>query len=132
PADWDSTVAIPAGQPMLRVRILSPAVGAKGPMDVRIIERPNETDPKKYPPIRRLVIGVDCVSPDFRLLLYPYRQGQAAPSTSWKNGDVLVVKAASHVDTFKFEAGADGRTRVTLQRDGTQVLQLNRAESSVK
>jgi hypothetical protein len=79
----DVGATIPSGQPMLLVRVLNRTEDPSKPaVDPQIVELPNMTDAKKYGSVRRLVIPSDSVEPDFRVLLYPYRQGAPLPATT--------------------------------------------------
>jgi len=68
------------------------------------------------------------VAPDFRILMVPFRSGDALPVTSLNSG-VLTVANGSQTDTFTFSprtADVAGQTvtmsEFTMTRDGTAVL----------
>jgi hypothetical protein len=68
---------------------------------------------------RRLIIPSDSVSPDFRVLLYPFKQGDPLPQTTWNDArDELTLKIRDQLDTIRFKPNADGRSRVMLNRAG--------------
>jgi hypothetical protein len=64
-------------------------------------------------------IKAKSVAPDYRTLLFPHVKGDALPVTTW-NADKtkLSVEWKDQKDEFDLKPGADGRTRVTLRRDG--------------
>jgi hypothetical protein len=65
------------------------------------------------------------VAPDFRILLYPMRQGDPLPETAWnEKGDELTLKAGSSTDLIGIKTSADGRARVGVARDGGEKLSL--------
>lgn len=70
-------------------------------------------------PIPRLVITREnVVAPDFKVLLFPHRDGASLPATTF-NGNVITIQQGGAVDTLTLGAGADGRTRVvSFTRNG--------------
>ena len=119
------TGTIPAGQPMLLVRVLN--VNSTKPVVPTIVELPNLANPKNYSPIRRLLIPADAVSPDFRVLLFAFQQGDALPQTTW-NGDrtAVSVEAGGVKDRVEFIPGKSGKTSVAVVRAGKTLVQLDR------
>lgn len=106
---------IPDGQPMLLVRVLD----AKGLGTPFVQENPNQTDSKKYSPIRHLVIPSDSVSPDFKMLIYPYHQGTPLPLTRWDSSHAqLSINWDDQQDTAVLTKGSSGKTHLTLNRKG--------------
>lgn len=82
--------------------------------------------PRSYGADRKLVIGSRSVAPDFRIMLYPHRAGEAVPETTW-NADksLLTVRhPKGPTDTVAFTKGADGRTHLILKRDGQPTVEL--------
>jgi hypothetical protein len=129
PSEMESGAAIPAGQPMLLVRVLnrseSSATESEAP---KIVQLPNLSDAKKYGTIRRLIIPADSVSPDFKVLLYPYRQGDALPTTEWDSGHTSVtVSFGAARDVVAFTPGSLGKTNLAITRDGAPVIDVSRA-----
>jgi hypothetical protein len=72
---------------------------------------------------KRLVLPSRSVSPNFKVLLFPYLQGEEAPKTSW-NSDrtVLTVLWKDQRDIFTFSKATDGHTITRLTRDGKVVF----------
>jgi len=122
---------VPAGQPELLVRVLN--VDSTRPVVPTIIEPPNETNPKTYQPVRRLVLSANAVSPEFKILLYPCHQGDALPVTTW-NADRSAVTVASpgSADRLVFRPAPDGKTALEIMRDGRIILQLDRGITPLK
>lgn len=68
---------------------------------------------------KRLVVASRSVAPDFRVLLFPHRNGSPLPTTTWNETRTeLTVTLGERVDVLGFERGADGRTRVSFRRGG--------------
>ncbi len=66
---------------------------------------------------RRLVVPSRSATPEFRVLLFPHRQGDALPETTWdEQSQSLTVTIGGVTDTVGFVPGADGRTRVSVAR----------------
>ena len=72
--------------------------------------------------MHRLVISSNSVAPDFKTLLFPYREGEQQPKTAW-NADhtQLVVEWSDQKDAVAFAKPADGRTRIKVIRAGKEV-----------
>ncbi len=110
-----------AGARFLLVRTLN--VEGRDPANPSIIETytlPNP--PMKDITMHRLKITAHSVAPDFKTLLFPYRQGQEQPKTTW-NADrtLLTVAWSDQSDVVSFTKGDDGRTRVKITRGGKAV-----------
>lgn len=74
---------------------------------------------------KRLVIASRAAAPDFRILLYPMRQGDPVPETVWNDmGDAVTLKAGSQNDLISLKPGKDGRTHVAISRNGGEQLNL--------
>jgi hypothetical protein len=114
----DAGQTIPAGQPMLLVRVLNRSVApSTKSADPEIVELPNMADAKKYGQLRRLVIPSASIEPGFKVLLYPYRQGAALPQTAWNaRRNALQVAWAGQNDTVQFVSKPDGSTRIAVTR----------------
>jgi len=74
---------------------------------------------------KRLVIASRAVTPDFKMLLYPMRQGDALPETTWnEKGDEISLKSGKDTDLIALKPGMDGRTRVSVDRNGASPVML--------
>jgi len=74
-------------------------------------------------PGKRLIVSTRAVEPGFKMLLFPHREGQELPRALWDEGRTrLTIASAGRKDAFAFTVGKDGRTRVTLARNGKTVL----------
>ena len=111
-----------AGARFLLVRVLNaedldPA--APPAIDTFVLPNPPQRDITMH----RLNVTSHAVAPDFKTLLFPYREGQEQPKTTWNAGKtVLTVAWSDQKDTVTFAKGADGRTRVTIARGGKQIV----------
>jgi hypothetical protein len=77
---------------------------------------------------KRLVIASRAVAPDFRILLYPMRQGDPLPETAWnEKGDAVTLKAGNVTDLIGLNNDKDGRSVVSMSRNGGAVLGLKTA-----
>ena len=64
---------------------------------------------------QRISLPLRSVRGHFVVLLYPHRKGQPLPATAW-TGPNLEVAWPGQVDVCSLSSGADGRTRVRLER----------------
>ena len=72
--------------------------------------------------MHRLEFTCKAVAPDFKTLLFPYRDGQELPRTTWDAGRTrLIVEWGNQKDTVTFTKGADGRTRIAVARNGEEI-----------
>ena len=68
---------------------------------------------------KRLVISSRAVAPDFRILLWPLREGEALPETQWNRAHTqLTLRAVDVHDTIYLGALASGRTQLRMDRPG--------------
>ena len=111
------------GKPRLLVRDVSEANNVKQPairMDQTRFKAPHglESDYYLNEDSNRVLIERDqVVDPKFKVLLFPFRTGEAFPKTSW-NADhtELTVDTGVNVDILKFSTNpSDHRTRVELR-----------------
>ena len=95
---------------------------------VRVLER--ERAKSAAPPVtgdayltfatRRLVVPTDAVAPNYKVLLYPFRQGDPVPVTTWNNKhDTLTVTIGKQKDTITFKPSTMGKTGLVITRDNS-------------
>ncbi len=74
-----------------------------------------------------LDIPADAVSPDFKVLLYPFRQGDPLPVTAWNaNRTAVTVTLGGVKDTVAFSAQPSSKTDVKVTRAGTVLADMSR------
>ncbi len=104
---------VTAGQPLLLVRVLSltrQTADGQPPAGIDEIRDKRNT-------IRRLVIPSDAVAPDYKVLLYAYREGDPLPATTWNAGRTQVTVAwPDQKDVIAFAPAPCGKTNVTVTR----------------
>ncbi|MEI8045133.1 MAG: hypothetical protein WCL11_27220, partial [Verrucomicrobiota bacterium] len=72
---------------------------------------------------KRAVVSSFSVSPDYKILLYPHRDGQTLPSSAWSaDRKTLTITDKDVKDVFTFTQGEDGLTACTLLRNEGQVF----------
>ena len=72
---------------------------------------------------RRIVVRANAVSPDFKLLLYPLKEGEVPPvihTDVAKETTILTWK--DQRDQISFTRGKNGLTQMTVQRDGKRIF----------
>ena len=74
---------------------------------------------------KRVVLRSRSVAPDFKVLLFPMRQGDPLPVTTW-NADrtQLRIEWKGQQDQCIFVKSDDGRTRVKIERDNQTPVEL--------
>lgn len=71
----------------------------------------------------RTVVSARAIDPKFRLLLIPFRMGDALPQTVAGGGAGAVgLRWDDQADRLLFEVGDDQRTRICILRDGKEIL----------
>ena len=85
------------------------------------------TDPKSgaTTPGNRLIVSAKSAEPKFKVLLYPFHEGEALPATAW-NADktVLQLTNGGQAETLSFQPEPDGRTRLQITR-GAETFRLD-------
>ena len=107
---------VPAKQPMLLVKVLN--MNNTVAANTVNIEEWRSNNPKNHESsVRKLVIPTDAVSPDYKVLLYPYRNGDELPKTSWNGSHTkLSVKWSNgEKQEVDFSNNPDGRTHITIK-----------------
>jgi hypothetical protein len=133
--DKDGTPHPQKGAAELLVRILQANTPAKpndfqrsGNPRLEILEKKDLLEPaggRSFGLDRRLVIPSRSVAPDFKILLFPLRAGQALPSTQWADDThtSLTISSNNRIDHFKFTHRDDGRTGIRIERDGQTAVE---------
>jgi hypothetical protein len=69
---------------------------------------------------QRLILPLESVVGHYVVLLHAFRAGDPIPDTTWA-GSKLTIALPGQRDVLDFTAGNDGRTRLTLERDGADI-----------
>lgn len=83
------------------------------------IENYVAAEPKKGPAIhgKRLIGSVTAVEPGFVVLLFPFRDGEALPETTWNdNRTCLTVAFGDQRDVLTFTTSKDSGIKIALER----------------
>jgi len=100
-----SEVAV--GSPMLLIREVGPSICK--------LENSMER--------QRTIVSVGAVDPRFRIVMIPFRKGQALPQTVMETGTGAVeLRWDDQTDRLEFEVRGDERTRLRVVRDGEEIL----------
>jgi hypothetical protein len=125
-ADVVLTESKPAdgGRRNLLVRVLdADALDADKPAAIEVVRQPNPPQPDVQIP--KLRISARTTSPGYKVLLLPFREGQPLPTTSWSTDRTSVTVAwPDQTDVITFARGADGRTRLSVERGGAVLGQV--------
>ena len=139
PAMRDTNSPVPAGQPMLLVRFLEikndpkvvPATEAKEPT---ILEDEPPANPKGHylQRVRRLAIPAHSVEPSFKVLLYPYRQGDPLPATAWDGTNAVTVSWPEQKDRLEFTKSTTGKTDLKVSRGNDHLISVDKPVKSIE
>ncbi len=113
-----------AGDPLLLVCVLNPpSSGQADPPLIKVETLVGPPDKKgATAPYDRLSINSQGTSGDFKVLLLPYRQGDALPQVTYDAGtQKATVKWPGQNDEFAFKTDDTQRTHVTIRR-GSEML----------
>jgi len=108
---------VPAKQPMLLVKVLN--MNNTVATNTVNIEEWRSNNPKSLESnVRKLVIPTDAVSPDYKVLLYPYRNGDELPKTSWNSSHTKLSLKWSNGEKQEvdFSTNPDGRTHIAIKQ----------------
>ncbi len=115
---------VPAKQPMLLVKVLN--LNNTLAANTVNIEELRSNNPKNHESnVRKLVIPADAVSPDYKVLLYPFRNGDELPKTSWNSSHTKLTVKWSNTEKqeISFAPNTDGRTHLSI-KDGEKEFVL--------
>jgi hypothetical protein len=72
-----------------------------------------------------LTLSTLAASPDFKIMLYAFRNGEPLPHTKWDEGHANVsVRWADQNDQLEFSAGSAGKTNVRVTRDNQELVAM--------
>ena len=118
---------------MLLVRFLQiendpkvvPVTEAKEPT---ILEEEPPEKPKGHylQRVRRLAVPVHAVEPNFKVLIYPHRQGDPLPTTAWQGTNAVTISWPGQKDTVSFARQSGGKTDIMIIRDGTNLISVDK------
>ena len=78
---------------------------------------------ERYQGYNQVVVPAKSVSPEFRILVYPYKFGDPIPKTTWnKERTMLTVQIKDKTDVYQFGQTEGGRTVLSMERNGKEVL----------
>ncbi len=113
-----------ANQPMLLVRVLN-FNNTNSTNKVSIDELRDKDIKSKNSPVRRLIIPTDAISPNYKIMLYPYHYGDNLPETKWNNSHTTatIKWANSETQTINFSNNSNGSTNLTIT-NGSNTFEL--------
>ncbi|MFZ4456879.1 MAG: FN3 associated domain-containing protein [Bacteroidales bacterium] len=78
---------------------------------------------ERYQGYNQVAIPAQTVSPEFRILVYPYKFGEPLPKSTWNSDRTkLTIEIGKKKDVYQFAKTDGGRTVLTMQRDGKTTL----------
>jgi hypothetical protein len=112
------------GRRNLLVRVLdADQLDTAAPATIEIVRQPNAPQPDVEIP--KLVIPARTTAPGYKVLLFPHREGQPLPTTTWSADRTTVTVAwPDQTDVITFAPGTDGRTRVRVARGAATLAEL--------
>ena len=106
--------ALNPGEPALLVRMLQ-AKGDPLRPEIKEINRQNI-----------LTLSTKAESPDFKLLLYPFKGGEPLPETKWNEVKTdLEISFPDQKDSIAFTSAPSGKTDLRIKRDGAEIIAVN-------
>ena len=133
PAKCDPSAVIPNGQPMLLVRFLnldndSKAALATEAKEPTILEdlRPEMATDRHYQRVRRLAVRAQAISPEFKVLLYPYHQGEPLPKNEWIGKNSVVFSWPEQKDLIEFKQATSGKTDLKVTRGNETLISIDK------
>ena len=112
------------GEPLLLVTALGMEDSGDATMPLMEVARlPGPADRNGKPQFYdRLVINHRATEANYRVLLTPFRAGEALPEISTAN-DKAVIKWSGQSDEIKFAADENQRTKISVTRGGKEILE---------
>ena len=108
-----------AGSPRLLVRVIDAQGTVINPIQIVTREIGVYSVEKGRPPspYDLLVIQRESIAPDFKILLYPFREGDALPTTQWDGQQLSINFENGTTDVLNIEKNAQGYNEILLQRN---------------
>lgn len=79
---------------------------------------------RPYAGLGKVTVPAISEEPEFRILLYPHRQGDPQPETRWsEDRRKLSLRIGDVTDRFHFGVTDGGRTAFSVERNGKQIFQ---------
>ena len=105
------------------VRVLSAEHLKEESIKLELVRFPNPPQPDML--VNRLVFTSESVCPNFKLILYPYIEGDPLPQSQWNEEQNMVsLHWKDQQDEVVFSPSQDGRTRFLIQRAGNTIIHL--------
>ncbi len=122
--------SIKPGAPALLIRPLDVKGHAQIPhLEVRETDlAPNQKTRSKAPFV---VFSTVAPSPDFKVMLYAFRQGEPLPFTSPLGSQHMTVQFPDQSDQLVFSASDSGKTNVTVTRNGETLVAMDKPVPSL-
>lgn len=76
--------------------------------------------------VRRLVVRAQAINPEFKVLIYPYHQGDALPKTAWINKGAVAVSWPAQNDILQFTPTASGKTNLKVTRSDETLVSIDK------
>jgi hypothetical protein len=81
--------------------------------------------PQRDMQINKLHVTSHSVSPEFKILLFPFRNGEALPTTTWNTDhSAITIAWPDQSDVITFSPDTNGRTLINIKRDGAELIGL--------
>ncbi len=78
---------------------------------------------ERYQGYSEVVIPAQSVSPEFKVMVYPYKFGEPVPVTTWNEDRTeLTVKIKDKTDVYHFAKTDGGRTVIEMERNDKKIL----------
>ncbi len=111
----------PANDRHLLVRVLT-ASGLKDSV-ATVDTIPFANPPQRDMQVNKLRVYANTVAPDFKVLLFPYRNGDSLPLTTWNSAHTAVtVSWPDQTDVLSFIPTSQGRAVVEITREGQELI----------
>jgi hypothetical protein len=76
--------------------------------------------------VRRLAVPVHAVEPNFKVLIYPHRQGDPLPETVWDGTNSVTVPWPEQKDRVEFAKSSSGKTNLKVSRGGETLISVDK------
>ena len=77
--------------------------------------------------INVLTLSTQAISPNYKIMMFPFRNGEALPSTTWNTQrNQVTVTFSDQTDLVTFTPAASGKTDVVITRNGTTIVAVNK------
>ncbi len=97
---------------------------------IRVLEGKGELQPpllRNREGVNLFTLTTEAVSPDLKIMMYPFKEGEPLPKTQWNEKmNNLVIDFGDQKDNITFAEASSGKTNFKIERDGKEIIAVDK------